>query len=936
MKSSNIKRNMGRLTNSACALLFAGTVFVSCKDELLTGMPEWLGSSIYEELQARGEYGTTLKLIDDPVFAQEGLPTMLRQTGSKTLFVAKDDAYARFFQSNPWGVHRYEDLTNAQKQLLIRTSMLNNAFLMELLSTTEAIGGNTDLGGGQAMRHPTSVTLYDSIQVLKPEDMPNNRFWDEYRDKNMLVMRDNTEPYISHFLPAFMSKKQYTNEDISFLTNGAYADISASYFGGNKVIEQDVTCQNGYIQVVDNVIQPLTSMAEMIWNNPNYSIMKSFLDRFSFPVYYEAATREYNRLHNNGEIVDSVYVWRYLNNGFNAMRSSNEYVGTYNAVRTPDGTVSNSMAWTDILPYDPGWNGFYNTVSGTMEDMAVFIVPTDAAFRQYEQDGGAGQKLFENYGSDWNNVPDNIIAKLLQNLMKSSLNSTLPSKFHTVLNSAQQPFFRTQKDRDAIKRCHLATNGMIYESDKVFSAPDYVSVSFPVVLDEGMSVIEKAITDLQFNNYLNSMDSKYTFLPPTNNALARYIDPVDIHKTANRQTYTKFYISGSGTLACERRYIGNNRLVSNSSLSESEYIRNRMRDIMNNSIIVGNVENDLKAGYYVFTSKAGAPVIFEKKKKEEYPELGKFHAEDIHVKGPWQIEQDEDYIQASDYTNMENSGGNGVTAKLDVSPVMPASKSVVTVLSELAVADPDSYGEFYEMLSANPLVVSSYDGGKTMSNGLTIAAMNNYQYTVYVPKSSSIKDLYTSGALPDFRTIKEDNILAEFDDEWKDLKDKAENSTGDEKEDAQATLDFKVDSVMTERTAQITSFLRFHIQNSALYIGANFRGGKYETTLMDSQNGRFYSLTVTPPKESNGEFKGFKVRCNGYDGNAIPGVPVREVLNTENHFAREYHFRTANGSAFNNLDNADVIYNSSYAVVHSIDGPLLYKADMLTGNNKIK
>lgn len=932
MKSSNIKRNMGRLTNSACALLFAGTVFVSCKDELLTGMPEWLGSSIYEELQARGEYGTTLRLIDDPVFAQEGLPTMLRQTGSKTLFVAKDDAYARFFQSNPWGVHRYEDLSDAQKLLLVRTSMLNNAFLMELLSTTEAIGGNTELGGGQAMRHPTSVTLYDSIQVLKSEDMPNNKFWDKYRDKNMLVVRDNTVPYISHFLPAFMSKKQYTNEDISFLTNGAYADISASYFGGNKVIEQDVTCQNGYIQVVDNVIQPLTSMAEVIGNNPDYSIMKSFLDRFSFPVYYEEATREYNRLHNNGEAVDSVYVWRYLNNGFDSQRSNTAYSGTYGAIRTPDGTVANSMAWADILPYDPGWNRFYNTVSGTMEDMAVFVVPTDAAFRAYEHDGGAGQELFENYGSDWNNVPDNIIAKLLQNLMKSSLNSTLPSKFHTVLNSAQQPFFKTQADRDAIKRCHLTTNGMIYESDKVFSAPDYVSVSFPVILDDGMSVIEKAITDLQFNNYLNSMDSKYTFLPPTNNALARYIDPVDIHKTANRQTYTRFYISDNGSLACERRYIANGRLVSNSLLSESEYIRNRMRDIMNNSIIVGNVEDSLRMGYYVFATKGGAPVIFEKK-SGGYPAPGNFRAEDIHVKGPWQIEQDEDYIQASAYTNMENSGGNGVTAKLDVSPVMPASKSVVTVLSELAVADPDSYGEFYEMLSANPLVVESYDNGKTMSNGKTIAAMNNYQYTVYVPKSSTIKDLYTSGVLPDFRTITKENILEEYKEEWADLIDKAENgATDEEKEDAQAQLDENVETVMIEKTAQITAFLRYHIQNSALYIGSNIRSGKYETTLMDSQNGRFYSLTVTPGQPG----ERFKVRCNGYDGNAIPGVPVREVLNTENHFAREYHFRTYNEAAFNNLDNADVIYNSSYAVVHSIDGPLLYKADMLTGNNKIK
>ncbi|HIY37511.1 MAG TPA: hypothetical protein H9972_12475, partial [Candidatus Paraprevotella stercorigallinarum] len=63
MKSSSIKRKVGRLTFSACALLCAGGLFMSCEDSLLTGTPSWLGSSIYDELAKRGEYSTTLRLI---------------------------------------------------------------------------------------------------------------------------------------------------------------------------------------------------------------------------------------------------------------------------------------------------------------------------------------------------------------------------------------------------------------------------------------------------------------------------------------------------------------------------------------------------------------------------------------------------------------------------------------------------------------------------------------------------------------------------------------------------------------------------------------------------------------------------------------------------------------------------------------------------------
>ena len=58
------------------------------------------------------------------------MPEPYRLTGSKTLFVANDDAFTRFFQNNAWGAKSYSDLTPSQKKLLFNSSMINSAYLI--------------------------------------------------------------------------------------------------------------------------------------------------------------------------------------------------------------------------------------------------------------------------------------------------------------------------------------------------------------------------------------------------------------------------------------------------------------------------------------------------------------------------------------------------------------------------------------------------------------------------------------------------------------------------------------------------------------------------------------------------------------------------------------------------------------------------------------
>ena len=111
------------LLGVACLLSTCGVTY-SCSDDydLDETTPSFLGKSIYDELKSRTDrkFTTVIRLIDDLDYKD-----VLSKTGSKTLFVADDDAYAQFFENNSWGVKNYDQLSTNQKRILLNGSMLN-------------------------------------------------------------------------------------------------------------------------------------------------------------------------------------------------------------------------------------------------------------------------------------------------------------------------------------------------------------------------------------------------------------------------------------------------------------------------------------------------------------------------------------------------------------------------------------------------------------------------------------------------------------------------------------------------------------------------------------------------------------------------------------------------------------------------------------------
>ncbi|MBR1415102.1 MAG: fasciclin domain-containing protein [Prevotella sp.] len=860
------KRQIGkpwqRLALAAAGVLLAGgSALTSCTQyDLDEKTPEGWGSSIYSWLDEQGKFTNTVRLIDDL-----GYRDVLAKTGSKTLFVADDEAYDRFYRNNEWGVKSYEGLSTAQKKMLLFGSMIDNSYQVQALSSTE---GPVE---GNCMRRASSLSIYDTVPVLQQKNIPDAPYWQLYRDRdNLVVMHDMTPTPMIHFIERHMANKQITNDDYDFLYNyTTHRQSGDASVNGAQIVEQNIRCLNGFINRMSEVVTPLPNMADIIAKKPNTQLYAHLLNRYSVLDYCgDEVTRAYNV--SRGTQVDSVFQLRYF-----AKRSQGgqEFTLTHNQKSQANGE----------LPFDPGWNSYYilsNETSETalQQDMAVMLVPSDEALTEYWENG-AGAALRKSFGS-WDNVPYSTLSEFLKANMLSSFISSVPSKFQFILNDAADPMGITKEHVDSV---WLACNGAVYLTNHVFTPTSFVSVMYPTVVDQNMSIIHWAIEQLNYGAYLNSLNSRYSFFLPSNGALLEYVDPVSygkpqrqllrFHYDPNKkgsEVYASIHNIDSETgLAGDS--IGALNNIGGKSLDNNP-ILNRLYNILDDHVVIGDVED----GHEYYRTKGGSTL------RVQHTERG---AEGMVVEGSRQVNGETPSVPIS-YIYDQTNGGNGKTYILEQGPVLGTSYTVFNLLGK----HPE-FSRFRELLEGSELLETIHDGRFACSD-TCVSVFNNFHYTVYVPTNESIDALIADGTLPTWDDV------AVID---------TTNSTGKAQ-----YLDY---------TQRINDFLRYHIQDNALYIGADNTTGTdnrnedgsstsdFETACIDRDSKVFYKLSITT---DNG---GHSIAIKDRAGNTRHVLTDRSGL--YNVMAREYVYQNADKST------ANIIHSSSSAVIHLIDGPLM-------------
>ena len=956
MKNRLIKEGRKWLT-AMCILTMCGLTY-SCSDDydLPDKKPSWLGASIYDYLVDQKNYTNTVRLIQDL-----GYQEVLERTGSKTLFVADDDAFAKFYQNNSWGVHKYEDLTRSQKSLLLSSSMLDNAYLLEMMTN---ISSGSTIAKNQCLRQPTSASATDSIPFFawdgndipqtfnEDEESPDIDYWKRFRTQDkggIWLALDGSTPLMLHFLAGQMGESNITDEDFETLV-GSTREPTDAHIYGSKVIAQDQTCLNGYVDKLDRVLLTPDNMAEMIRTNGKTNIFSHMLDRFSAPFYNASLTSSHLQLTG---IRDSVFSKRYF-----AARTSSGRLD-----RDPYG---NTFQYP--LDYDPGWNEYYPEGQQLYTDMGAMFVPSDEVLEKYFLPGGAGEFLMEAYAKKENTaenliynidqIPLRIICKFVQNLMKTSFINTVPSKYITIMNDAKDPMFGTVEGgvegfRATIDTTLLANNGAVYIMNQVFAPAAYAAVSAPALVGKDMKIFNWAISaddsyitnpnsaplNAFFSYYLLAMSSRFSFFIPTDDALGTYYDEVTAQKQQPRML--SFYYStrrqdaSAPVKARSYRWDPASNEIGSAipgSVQASE-INNRLKDLLDSHIIVHS-DAEAKTGFgslnQYYVTKGGSAVKISN--QSDYSLSSDFDQTKtgFHVQGGFQIDNDTVCTVLRTYDRrQETTGyGNGMTYVID-KPIQTTMKSVYSVLQGEGETSP--FYQFFNLcqVDANLLEragvadsvkkvedkdteIQKYTIFTSSQNGLTdnVRFFNSFRYTVYVPTNEAVLDAIDHG-LPTWEEISE--VITNGENEVQAATDAGKS----EEEILAITRAYKI-----KAQAMITclvNFLKYHFQDNSIFADRNaIEPTKYETACINNATNRYRSVKVS--STGNGTLNVRSVYSTDAAGNDVEG-PVRKVTDDatlKNIMTRDYTFNAQ-------ARNATTIETSSYAVVHQIDGVLNFK-----------
>ena len=919
MIMSHFFADLARKKRFAVGIAIACGMLTACTDDYKLddpdNYPSWLGGSIYEAMEhpenlkseqggvLKGTFKNYLRLIDDLGYAET-----LSKTGSKTVFPANDEAFERFYGSNPWGVKRYEDLTAAMKKQLLYASMLDNAILVEMLSNISET--STSVVQGQSMKHTTGENVIDTITHLRGRaDMPvNNSYWEKYYDKGIYMVMDATRPMMVHFTEEQMTNNNITlhgeNSDFEVVTGTPYdEDEHSAYIFRNKIIGPDVTCKNGYIHQMEDVLVPPGNLAEVIRNSGESYLFSRMMDRFSAPYYDPSTTQNYNNyaVQNNLPEIDSIFQKRYF-----SLRSQGSAL-------TNDPNRNNIQY---VLPYDPGWNNYNNGAAGEnpLKDIAAMFVPTDKAMQQFFLPGGGGEFLINAFGKKPNtleNLEENIdsiplqnVQQIIANLMKGSFVGTVPSKFDRVMDEANDPMGLSldvlNKNADGTYDVKIANNGVAYMLNTVFAPPSLIAVSAPVSLSSNMKIMNEAVYDgksrktlslnLNYFAYLLAMSANYAFFIPTDDAFGRYyVDPAYLLPGQQPRALKFYYDQRSPYVFCSAwKYdpvtgeVGTTPADSLGRVSTDQF-RTQLVDILNyHTIVLGDGEKLGKNKYY--KTKHGGAICFE----------------DTQVRGGLQLENG---FPASQITQVYNQA-NGTAYAID-HVIHPAYKSVLDVLQSnscfsefLELCTSFEMDSIMEFASDKLTEINSVTKKKRMDAYHTFAAkggltdnvnyFNTYNYTVYAPDNEAMQEAYSRG-LPNWDSIKV--IFNQYNERLD-----REKTEGRISEEVQAARDKAL--AMVE---EINAFIRYHFQDNSIYADNVIEEGNFATACSDTL--------------------GIREKLNVKGGNGIMTVTDKngQTITIDangqkivNKMARDY--------VINSRTHA--ISTSSFAVVHQISKPL--------------
>lgn len=887
------------------------------------------GSTLYDNLQALGNYTTYLRLIDSfggiqRAFKNEITDDERKYMGSfdtLTVFAPNDEAFDRFFAHNAWtdeqgnAISSYEQLSDSQKLSLIYMSYIPGFVTANSLHASKSVRGYLRLYSYDRQFNlvPYKHTGGTDINTFPPDSYS---YIDYAKELNQHIVDGVWIGYgtIGDYTGALAYRGgtmiwnddywQYnglSHDDLAFI--GA-ADTEGSEhikIGNAHITQPNQRCKNGYLHLVDEVVVPqpnlMCALAQARLGG-KCSLASSLVQRFNYLKY----DPDY-----------AYYKEQIFNDGDSAM------------------TVRNSLL---------------DRVSTTTIQTPAIILPTDEALKAFllASDNPLGQFGInqDNYYTMLMSLPREVLQSFVKEWFRTSFTDVLPSRYsnmcsakgHQLLAGVATP----EAYKLAVQQVIHAVDGIIVVVDAVPNAEDLRNeLTFVKLAGQVAGAALTANDRYEYNtnaapfstDYQREMHNKsFTMFVPADAGLKQYglVDPISM--ASNNRTSWRYWsltpqsisYNGDGQIAvAAKAYRYDYNKVRNtetdrplgatfSSSANDNCVkgnygttkRQLLTDMLDQHIVLQNLDSMLNTSRHWYLSRSGMPIYMKEHTNTN-----------IVVNGGMQIDLNErDAADKHDCTlQFVGQNSTGTSVFID-RPMQPTSQNVFQRLQsndafstffEYAEALNNAYtlkkmlfgDEASEALSWKYTIFADRSGYTRYGNANTMLVnfFHNFNYTIFVPTNEGMRKAFEAG-LPTIEGI--EKFVEESLDGNGQLPD-------DKREQAQAMY------------FTLLNFLKYHFCDKSYFLEPDLESGDTEqttTACIDASNQQALTADIN-------------------SGNGM--LMVRDASNRYKAVKPDLANIIARDAEFNNdPTRARYILSASNVVLHGIDN-----ADYLLFDNTL-
>lgn len=496
-------------------IVFIMAVLFSCnRDEFdIYKRPDWLAGKVYTQIldqdgtEGKANLSTFAKCIE-----LTGYDEILDVSGSYTVFSPSNEAFAAYFQSNP-KYNSVEDIPIPELERLVKYHIVQNPWSKIQLRTLDIYGwiDTLDLNNNvpKGFKRETLLLEKDTKYGISSYDAGNE-------DRIMIV--DTTQSdwhrkaitdsrkYAPIFYQEYFDIYDLEKSDYEFYFDRSFEGGNEIYFAGAKIVSDEIFAENGFVYVVDKVVEPLDNAMEIVSKGDNaeqYKLFQEVVNQFPRFEYNEERTNDQPGA-DLGLKVDSLFDLSFPELTFDVSSEKTS---------PPSGTYG--LPQNVTIRYHHG-----------------FMAPTNAAFTKFEDDY---IKIPGGWGS-LDGAPENIKRIIANTYM--SINTIYPSDFAKGFYNGEKDIVRL--DEANIVEKEFGSNSTFIGLNSAIIPRAFNSVTGPVYLLRGYSKVMYGIEQSGLLSALKRENEHYMFFVESD---ANTTQDSSFLYNSRRETFSAFQIN---------------------------------------------------------------------------------------------------------------------------------------------------------------------------------------------------------------------------------------------------------------------------------------------------------------------------------------------------------------------------------------------------------